>query len=82
MPYKPTPIEEALAEFRTELLQNAAADVFEKHGVQRQMTKEAFKRLLILHLHGLDLRSWCEAFGLPPSLVDGKYETLTTDGAE
>jgi hypothetical protein len=77
--YEPTPIEKAIAEIRCTLIPRAAADVFEKHGVQKQMTAQAFRRLLALHFHDLGLREWCEALGVPPEDVSGHIGSIEQD---
>ena len=70
-PYQPTPVEEAISQLTHEIIPKAAADVFEQHGVMKQMTLIQFKRLLILHLHDKGLREWCREIGLPPENLDG-----------
>jgi hypothetical protein len=80
--YEPTPIELAIADIRCTLIPRAAADVFEKHGVQKQMTAQAFRRLLALHFHELDLRGWCAALGVPETDVSGHLGSIETDGAK
>jgi len=69
--HEPSPVETAISQLTNVLIPNAVADVFERHGVQKQITVDQFKRLIVLYFHEKTLREWCEAVGVPASAVEG-----------